>query len=175
VADRLAKIDIENARHLRQADNHGVRLRDGAAGQGRACPARHDGNAVTAAIFQNGGHLRRGFRQGDSQGHLAVGDEGIGLERDQAALLTDQAAVRKDIGEILDDLMAAREHGWFRLQKGNRLRHISLPAHLHSAMIWPTPHDWYFFFTTFNMAQQMLISFSVFETMVKIDDESGRS
>jgi hypothetical protein len=95
----------------------------------------------------------------DLAGDGEIGDAGLHL-RDAVGIVDLEDAVH--LGDADDDRVLLRDRAAGQRGAG-------------PARIVVLRHDWYFFFTTFTMAQQMLISFSVFETMVKIDDKSGRS
>ena len=106
----VREVRLEHAVHLGDAEDDGVLLRDGAAAQRGAGPARHDLDAVGVAELQHRRDLlgRRG--QHDGQRHLAVGGEGVGLEGAALVLRRHQSLGRDKLGETGQKLVATSDH-----------------------------------------------------------------
>jgi len=119
----IVKIKLKDRTHFRQADHHGVFLRDSAAGKRGACPARHDRNAGAMAICHDSRRLLRRSRQSDGERQTAIGNESIGLERHEFAGLVHKTVIRQDGLEVGDNSFAIRQDLSARLQKLYRLRH----------------------------------------------------
>ena len=110
-------VDVEDAVHPHQADHHGVRQRQRAAGKRGAGAARDDPHAVGMAVAQDGGDLLGGLGQDNRERHLAVGGQAVGLVGPQADGLGDQCVRGHESGEAGDDLVAPRHDVRFGIGK----------------------------------------------------------
>ena len=78
----VVEIDLADALEFAEAQQHGVRKRQRAAGQRGAGAARHHLDALLEAIFQHLRDLLGGVRQHHHHRRLAIGHQAIGFVRD---------------------------------------------------------------------------------------------
>jgi hypothetical protein len=93
-------------------------MRQRAAGQRGAGPARDHAHALLVAVAQHGGDLLGRVGQHHGERHLAVGREAVGLVGLEARLVGDDAVAGDDGAQRGDDLLAAGED----LRLGGRQR-----------------------------------------------------
>ncbi len=112
-------VDRKDAVHLGDADDDGILLRDGAAGERGARPARHHRHALLAAELQDRRDLLRRRGQHHRQRQAAIGGQRIRLIGAPLVLGGDQRLGRDQPGEAGDDLLAARQDSRIGQRKGD--------------------------------------------------------
>ena len=117
---RLSKSTLEHAVHLGDADDDGVLLRDGAAGERGAGAARHDLDALAWQNLSTADTSSVVEGSTTASGMLAVGGERVGLEGAPLVLRDDQRLGRDERPQAGDNLVAAGEHARIGFREADR-------------------------------------------------------
>ena len=128
--DAIGIVDLEDAVHLRDADDDGILLRDRSARERGARAARNHRHALLQAIAQHRRDLPGRLGQHDGQGHAAIGGECVGLVGSPLVVAGDQRLRRDESRQSGDDRIAAGENAGIRRRKSNRA-HLPPPREPH--------------------------------------------